>query len=173
MARVASPWRVAFVLGVGAGCLAGCAGPQSSPPTAAQVSTWLTTANAGTAIGQVEVDSRNVTHVLALRQPASAIKAACALLTTDALTAIGNLPSPDSALTGALNTAFEKASAAGSDCFKGASGDSSDLRRSARERAELVPLLGTAVDRYRVLTGHTPSTSTTLAPPISPDPFGN
>jgi hypothetical protein len=153
--------------------LAGCAGPQTSAPTPTQVSTWLTSVNGGTAIGQVEADSRNVAHVLATRQPASAVKAACALLTTDALTAIGNLPSPDLGLTDALNTAYEKAAAAGNDCFTGASGNATLLRRSAAERAALVPLLDTAVGRYRTLTGLTPSTSTTLAPAVSPDPFSN
>jgi hypothetical protein len=173
MARVALPWMAVIAAAVGASCLAGCAGPQTSPPSAAQVSTWLTSTNAGTAIGQVETDSRNVDHVLALHQPSSAVKAACALLTTDALTAIGNLPSPDPTLTLALNAAYEKASAAGSDCFKGAAGNEPDLRRSARERSDLGSLTAVAVDRYRALTGHTPSTSTTLAPPISQDPFGN
>ena len=173
-AREVGPWLAAIVLILGAGLLAGCAGPRASAPTASQVSAWMTSANAGTAIGQVEVDSRNIAHVLAKHEPASAIKAACALLTTDALTAIGNLPSPDTALTDALNSAYQDASAAGSDCFTGASGNDKALfRRSARERARLVPLLTAAADRYRTLTGHTPSTSTTLAPPISPDPFGN
>ncbi len=153
--------------------LAGCAGPQTSPPTAGQVSTWMTTANAGTAIGQVEVDSRNVTQVLAKHEPASAVKAACALLTTDALTAIGNLPSPDMGLTDALNSAYQDASAAGDDCFRGATAGPSLLRRSAMERTRLASLLTTAVDRYRMLTGRTPTTSTTLAPPVSDDPFAN
>jgi len=174
LAREVGPWSVAIVLVLGAVVLAGCGGPRASAPTASQVSTWMTTANAGTAIGQVEADSRNIDHVLARHEPASAIKAACALLTTDALTAIGNLPSPDIALTNALNTAYQAASAAGSDCFTGASGNDKALfRRSALERARLVPLLTAAADRYRTLTGHTPSTSTTRAPPISPDPFGN
>ena len=165
---------LAFALSVLAGSvLAGCAGPQTSPPTAGQVSTWMTSANAGTAIGQVEVDSRNVTQVLAKHEPASAVKAACALLTTDALTAIGNLPSPDTALTDALNAAYQDASAAGDDCFQGATAGPSLLRRSAEERTRLASLLTTAVDRYRMLTGHTPTTSTTLAPSVSPDPFAS
>lgn len=158
---------------VGASLLAGCAGPQTSAATPAQVSSWMTSANAGTAIGQVEADSRNIDHVLAVHQPASAVKTACALLATDALTAIGDLPSPDTGLTDALNTAYEKAAAAGNDCYSGASANRSLLQRSAVERAALVPLLQAAVDRYRTLTGHTPSTSTTLAPAISGDPFSN
>ena len=46
----------------------------------------------------------------------------CALLTNDAETAIGNLPTPDTQLTDDLNNAYEKAAAAGDDCYQGAGG---------------------------------------------------
>ena len=106
------------------------------------------------------------------RIPPSEVKTVCALLTTDAQTAIGNLPSPDTTLTDDLNTAFEDAAAAGNDCYNGASGGKL-LRRSATERTKLVPLLAVAVDRVATITGHTPSTSTTMASDAGDDPFGN
>jgi hypothetical protein len=145
---------------------------ESSAPTAAQVSDWMTTSGGGAAIGQVEVDSRNVGLAVSRHDPASAIRTVCALLTTDAQTAIGNLPTPDNQLTNDLNQAYEDAAGAGTDCYNGASGGAL-LRRSASERAKLVPLLTTAVDRVVATTGHTPSTSTTLATDAGDDPFGN
>jgi hypothetical protein len=149
----------------------GCAIDRSGP-TATQVSDWMTTSGGGAAIGQVEVDGRNVDLAIARHDPASAIRTVCALLTNDAQTAIGNLPTPDSQLTDDLNQAYEDAAGAGTDCYNGASGGAL-LRRSASERAKLVPLLTTAIDRVVATTGHTPSTSTTQPSDAGVDPFGN
>ena len=91
---------------LGAGCTV-----DRSAPTATQVSDWMTTSGDGAAIGQVEVDSRNVDLALSRHDPSAAIRTVCALLTTDAQTAIGNLPTPDSQLTDDLNQAYEDAAA--------------------------------------------------------------
>jgi hypothetical protein len=152
---------------LGAGCSV-----DSSAPTAAQVSDWMTTSGDGAAIGQVELDSRNIGLALSRHDPAAAIRTVCALLTTDAQTAIGNLPAPDNQLTDDLNQAYEDAASAGTDCYNGASGGRL-LGRSASERAKLVPLLNTAIDRVVATTGHTPSTSTTQPSDAGGDPFGN
>ena len=152
---------------LGAGCTV-----DRSAPTATQVSDWMTTSGDGAAIGQVEVDSRNVDLALSRHDPSAAIRTVCALLTTDAQTAIGNLPTPDSQLTDDLNQAYEDAASAGTDCYNGASGGAL-LGRSASERAKLVPLLTTAIDRVVATTGHTPSTSTTPPTDAGGDPFGN
>ena len=133
---------------------------ESGPPSA-RVTTWVTGAGGGAAIGTLTVDSGNVDQALAHHEPPAAIKTVCALLTTDAETAIGNLPTPDTRLTDDLNTAYEDAAAAGDDCYNGAGGNASLLRRSAAERVALLPLLTTALDRIESITGHTPSTSTT------------
>jgi hypothetical protein len=162
-------WSVALV---GALLLTGCAGQDQTGPPAARVSSWVTGAGGGAAVGTLSVDSRNVDLALARKDPAAAIRTVCALLTTDAETAIGNLPTPDSQLTTDLNRAYEDAAAAGDACFKGASGTASLLRQSSVERARLMPLLRTAVDRIVAVTGHTPSTSTTR-PAGHSDPFGN
>jgi hypothetical protein len=153
--------------------LAGCAGPDGAPATSGQVSSWMTSTNSGTSIGQVEADSRNVTLALSRHDPASQVRTACALLTTDALTGAGNLPSPDTALTDALNRAFQDAASAGNLCYQGASGNRALLRKSATERADFLPLATAVVERYQELTGKTPSTTTTLAPDQSSDPFAN
>ena len=129
----------------------------------------------GAAIGHVEVDSRNIDLALAHHDPPAAIRTVCALLTNDAQTAIGNLPTPDTQLTDDLNTAYEDAAAAGNDCYNGAAGNAALLRRSAAERRQAaLPLLATAVDRidvdhraHAVHLDHAPAPSD-----AGGDPFG-
>lgn len=163
---------VASIVVLGSSFAAGCTLDQSGPP-AAQLSAWMTTAAAGAAVGQVEVDSRNIDLAIAHHNPASALRTVCALLTNDAQTAIGNLPTPDTQLTDDLNAAYEAAAAAGNDCYQGADGDRTLLRRSASERVKLFPMLAAAVDRIESITGHTPSTATTAPSGDNNDPFGN
>ena len=135
------------------------------------MTSWLTAQSGGTAIGTVSVDSRNVTSVLAHHNTPGSIRAACGVLTTDAQTAIGNLPTPDQTLTQELNSAYEDAAAAGTDCYNGAGSNKALLARSARERAELPALLQVAVERIAALTGQVPSTSTTAPTDVGGDPF--
>jgi outer membrane murein-binding lipoprotein Lpp len=157
---------------LGATVLAGCTGQEESGPASARVSAWVSGAGGGAAIGTLEADSANIDHALSHHQPPAAVKTVCALLTNDAETAIGNLPTPDTRLTDDLNNAYEKAAAAGDDCYKGAEGNASLLRRSASERGALPSLVTTALDRIESITGHTPSTSTTQPDGSCADPFG-
>jgi hypothetical protein len=161
----------ALLVTVASSMVAGCTLDQTGTP-ASQISGWLTTSGGGAAIGQVEVDSRNVNLAVSRHNSPAALKEVCALLTTDAQTAIGNLPTPDNQLTNDLNTAYEDAATAGNNCYNGSDGSKSLLRKSAAERAQLAPLLATAVDRIVYITGHTPSTSTTLSTGDNNDPFG-
>ncbi len=169
---VASGLAVVSLIALGSSLASGCALDETGPASA-QVTAWMSTAAGGAAIGQVEVDSRNVDLALSRHDPPSAMRTVCALLTNDAQTAIGNLPTPDSRLTDELNTAYEDAAAAGNDCYNGANGSASLLRRSAEERARLVRLLDTAVERIASVTGQTPSTSTTAPSDVGDDPFAN
>ena len=166
-----APSFVIVAMLLGAVVLAGCAGQEQSGTPSVRGSTWVSGAGGGAAIGSIEVDSRNIDQALAHHNSAAAIKEVCALLTNDAETAIGQLPTPDNELTNDLNNAYEDGAAAGDDCYKGAGSTPSLLKRSAEERKKLVPLITTALDRIVALTGHTPSTSTTQ-PADSSDPFG-
>jgi len=152
--------------------LAGCTLDESGPP-AAQLSAWMANADGGAAVGQVEVDTRNIDLAVSRHNSPSALRTVCALLTNDAQTAIGSLPTPDTQLTDELNAAYEEAAAAGNDCYQGSNGNHTLLRRSASERAKLFPMLTTAVHRIESITGHTPSTSTTAPSVGGNDPFGN
>lgn len=162
---------VVALLALGAGTLAGCASAEETGPPGTRVASWLTAASGGTAIGTVSVDSRNVSSVLAHHNTPGSVRATCGVLTTDAQTAIGNLPTPDQTLTQDLDRAYEEAAAAGTDCYNGAGSSAKLLARSARERAELPSLLQVAVERIAVLTGRVPSTSTTAPTDIGGDPF--
>jgi hypothetical protein len=170
--RGVAPVVGGLVLAVVCSLVSGCT-LDPSGSAAAQVSGWITTSGGGAAVGQVEADSRNIGLALSRHNTPAALRTVCALLTTDAQTAIGNLPTPDSQLTDQLNAAYEDAAAAGNDCYNGADGNASLLRRSASERAKLVPMLLTAVERITSITGHTPSTSTTAPSDSNDDPFGN
>lgn len=163
---------VVSIVVFGSSLAAGCTLDQTGPP-AAQLSAWMTTAAGGAAVGQVEADSRNIDVAIASHNTPAALRTVCALLTNDAQTAIGNLPTPDTQLTDDLNAAYEDAAAAGNDCYQGAHGDRTLLRRSASERVKLFPMLAAAVDRIESITGHTPSTATTAPSGDNNDPFGN
>ncbi len=162
--------RVAALVGVGALAWTACAGPQETGPTSARVTSWLSASSGGTSIGTLLVDNRNVGYVIAHHNPPAAVRTVCAVLDTDAQKAIGELPTPDGALTTDLLRAYQDAAAAGADCYAGAGTDPARMARSAGERARLPSLLRTAVARITALTGRTPSTSTT-APAPSGDPF--
>ena len=166
-------WAAVAVALMAASALAGCAGPDQSGSPAARVSAWVSGAGGGSAVGALEVDSRNIDLALSRHDPAAAIKTVCALLSNDAHVAIGNLPTPDQQLTDDLNRAYEEAATAGDDCYRGSSGSTSLLRRSADERSRSMPLLAAALERVAAITGHTPSTSTTQPAPGNNDPFGN
>jgi hypothetical protein len=171
--RLARPPVLLMAVVIAGSCaLAGCAGQEQSGSPSARVSTWVSGAAGGAAVGTLEADNANIDQALAHHDAPAAIKTVCALLTNDAETAIGNLPTPDNQLTDDLNHAYEKGAAAGDDCYSGAAGNVALLKRSAQERAALVPLLTTAIDRIESVTGRTPSTSTTQPDGSCSDPFG-
>lgn len=170
--RWAAPHRLALlvVTVAGAGMLGGCAGQEQSGPPAARVAAWVSGGGGGASIGTLRVDAANVEQALARHDAPAAVKEVCALLTTDAEAANGNLPTPDTVLTDELDTAYEDAASAGNDCYAGAGGNAALLARSARERARLASELDTAVGRITLVTGQAPSTSTTR-PADAGDPF--
>ena len=151
--------------------LGGCAGQEQSGSPAQRVSTWMNAGGGGSAIGNVEVASRNVDLALSRHNVPSAIKQVCALLSNEAQTGIGNLPTPDDQLTTEINAAYEVATAAGNDCFRGADGDRTLMARSTAERTRLIGLLDAVVAHVKRITGKTPTTETT-APQSGGDPFG-
>jgi len=164
---------------VALGCLglAGCAGQEQSGTPAHQVATWVSGAGAGSSIGSVEADIRNVGLILGRHDPAGEVRSVCAILASDAANGNGNLPTPDQTLSDDLSTAYATAYDAGNDCYDGAGGGAAGARKlatSAALRTRAAAQLAVAVARITAITGKVPSTTTTTAPPgSSSDPFGN
>ncbi|HEX3459635.1 MAG TPA: hypothetical protein VHT49_01910 [Acidimicrobiales bacterium] len=159
---------------IGSIALAGCAGQEQAGTPAHQVTEWVSGAGAGSSIGTVEVDIKNVNLAFSQRDPAGEIRSVCGLLVTDAGTANGNLPTPDQQLSDDLATAYATAYDAGTDCYNGSGGNQKLLATSATLRAKAQAQMATAIARITAVTGHVPSTTTSTAPAgANVDPFGN
>lgn len=144
--------------------LAACAGAEMSGTPAHRISTWVSGAGAGPAIGAIEADNAAIDRALAAHSPAGIIRTACALLSNDASAGNSNLPTPDDQLTTALENAYQVEYSAGNNCYSGAGGNASLLRRSADERRQGAADLAQAVRRITAVTGQVPSTTTTTSP---------
>jgi hypothetical protein len=159
---------VAFAVPV---LLTACAGAEQSGTPAHRVSTWVSGAGAGSAIGTLQADNASIDRALAIRSSSGAVRTVCALLSNDASAGNDNLPTPDDQLTSALENAYEVEYSAGNDCYSGASGNATLLRRSAKERKEGAADLNKALRRIAAVTGHVPSTTTTAPSAGGSDPF--
>lgn len=144
--------------------LAACAGAEMSGTPAHRISTWVSGAGAGPAIGAIEADNAAIDRALATHSPAGVIRTACALLSNDSSAGNSNLPTPDDQLTTALEDAYQVEYSAGNNCYSGAGGNASLLRRSADERRQGASDLAQAVRRITAVTGQVPSTTTTTSP---------
>ena len=163
---------VAAAVAIGSMALAGCAAQEQSGSLAHRVTSWVAGAGAGSSIGTVEVDIKNVNLAFRQSDPPGEIRSVCGLVVTDAGTANGNLPSPDQQLSDDLSAAYATAYDAGTDCYNGANGDKKLLATSTALRAKAQSQMATALDRITAVTGKVPSTTTTTAP-ANIDPFGN
>ncbi|HWE70936.1 MAG TPA: hypothetical protein VG205_11260 [Acidimicrobiales bacterium] len=163
---------VTAAVAVGSLALAGCAGQEQAGTPAHQITEWVTGAGAGSSIGTVEIDIKNVNLAFSQHDPAGEIRSVCGLLVTDAGTANGNLPSPDQQLSDDLSNAYATAYDAGTDCYNGSGGNQKLLATSATLRAKAEAQMATALERITAVTGRVFSTTTTTAP-ANVDPFGN
>jgi hypothetical protein len=129
--------------------LAACGGTFSGATLSAQVTSWSKTAGLSASVSELQGDIRRIDAVAS--RPAS-MKTDCVVLVTDALTANGNLPSPDQALTNLLSKAYSVAGDAGHDCVAGAGATSMALARSAVERTTARMDLIKALARFDAVT---------------------
>lgn len=151
--------------------LTACAGAEQSGTPAHRVSTWVDGAGAGSAIGAIVADNATIARALAIGSSAGVLRTACALLANDASAGNSTLPSPDDRLTTALENAYQVEYSAGNNCYSGAGGNATLLRRSANERRQGAADLAQAVRRITIVTGQAPSTTTTTSPAGGGDPF--
>ncbi len=133
------PWPSAAV------ALAGCAGQEQSGTPSARVSTWVSGAAGGAAIGTLRVDSANIDQAwpTTRRRPPSRRCAPCSPTTPRPPSA--TCPHPTSSSPPISTTPTRRRPPPGTTATPGAAGNASLLRRSAAERAALLPLLATAL----------------------------
>lgn len=129
-----------------------------------QLSQWVSGTSFGSTVGTLHDDNLHVAETAAGRWNPGALHTVCAVLTDDAGSANGQLPTPDTALTQLLAHAYTLEFSAGNDCYEAAGGDRRLLARSARLRAEAESLLGQALATVRRRTGLEVPTTTTTQP---------
>lgn len=166
---LAAAWLAGIlVAGVGA---AGCGGPAAGQR--ARVGQWMSTTGFGSAVGTLLGDGTHIAAAVGRHAGAGTLKAWCGVLESDAATAAGNLPSPDAALTSALDHAYQADQAAAAACYGASPSDVTELDRSVSEINVADAFLEQAVQHVSALTGQVPSTTTTTVPGgAGGDPLG-
>jgi hypothetical protein len=123
-----------LAVGVGAFVAYGALGPTGPPRQ--QLTNWVAASQFGQTVGTLEGDAARVTTALSEHKDTRTIHTICGVLLTDAQSANGNLPTPDSALTVTLSHAYTLEYEAGNDCYNGGATGTTLLHRSANERFE-------------------------------------
>jgi hypothetical protein len=139
-------WVILAVLALS---LVACGGTFTGATLSDQVTNWATSSGLSASVSELQGDIRRIDAVA--DHPAS-VKTDCVVLVTDALTANGNLPSPDQALTTLLSHAYSVAGDAGHDCVAGAGAGVTALARSAMERITAQRDLIKAMARFDAVT---------------------
>ena len=129
--RWAGAITVAAALAVPALVTTSCGGAFPGSTVGQQVQSWSRTTGFGASLRTLEADGHRIAPVEAEHDP-GALRTACDVLVTDALSANQNLPTPDARLTDILTAAYAAAAAAGRDCLA-AAGGGSGLARAAAE----------------------------------------
>jgi len=161
-------WKVAaagvgvLAIGIGAFFAYGGLGPTGTPRQ--RLVTWVRASQLGEVVGTLEADAARVTTALAEHKDTGVIHTVCGVLLTDAQSANGDLPTPDSALTITLSHAYELEYSAGNDCYSGATTGTKLLDRSAAERAQAHAQFVRALGIVKQVTRHTVATTTTTEP---------
>jgi hypothetical protein len=154
---------LALVLAVGVAAFAsyGLRGAGGSP--AQQMRAWVAQYNLGSSIGTLTGDNASVAKVVAQHGGLLDFHTVCGVLTTDAESANGNLPSPDSDVTQWLAHAYDLEYQAGIDCYFGP-GYPGKQAQSATSRSQAQVLFDRALTRIRAISGLVvPTTTTTSA----------
>jgi hypothetical protein len=160
--KVVAAGLVVVVVGVLGFVAYGALGPTGTPR--AQLVAWDRASQLGQVVGTLDGDAARVTTLLGEHKDVGTIHTVCAVLTNDAQSANGNLPTPNARLTGVLSQAFTLEYEAGVNCYAGGTSGTALLTKSAAERraahADLVRALGIVAQ----VTGRTPTTTTTTQP---------
>ena len=120
--------------------------------SAGTLSQWVASSGVESNNAQLRSDIGDLENGIRLRELLP-LRTACEAFSADASTADGVLPSPDTALTDELNTAYQDFYVAGADCFGAKSFASADYRRFLSRLAAGRAELGRASELLRRLLG--------------------
>jgi uncharacterized protein (UPF0333 family) len=152
------------VVAIGTGAFFAYSSTGHSGSTASQVRSWDRATGLGQSIGTLLGDAGRVRAALSAHDGAGVVHTDCGVLLTDAQSANGELPTPDTQLTDLLSSGYALAYDAGNDCYNSGGTDRALVARSDRERIEAEAKLEQAVNLVDQLTGATLSTTTTTQP---------
>jgi hypothetical protein len=154
---------LALVLAAGVAAFAsyGLRGAGGSPSQ--QLRAWVQQYDLGSSLGTLTGDNASVDKVVAQHGGVLDFHTVCGVLTTDAESANGNLPTPDTDVTQWLAQAYDLEYQAGLDCYDSA-GNSALQAKSARGRSQAQVLFDRVLIRIRALSGLVVPTTTTTSP---------
>ncbi len=152
------------VVAIGVGAFFAYASTQHSGSPIAQVRSWVNGTNLGQSVGTVLGDAHRVEQAVVNHKGTGILHTDCGVLISDAQSANGNLPTPDTELTNLLSSGYALAYDAGTDCYDSGGTDRARLDKSIRERIQAEAKLGQAVNLVNQLLGITLSTTTTTQP---------
>jgi hypothetical protein len=168
VSRPPTRWAVvaaaAVVVGIGIGAFFAYGNTARSGSTADQVRSWVDGTGLGQSIGTVVGDAARVREALAAHRGAGVLHTDCGVLLTDAQSANGELPAPDSELTDLLSSGYALAYDAGYDCYNSGGTNAALVAKANTERIKAEAKLQQAVNLVGQLLGSTLSTTTTTQP---------
>lgn len=139
-------------------------GTAHSGTAAQQVRSWVKGSGLGQSIGTVVGDAARVRVAVDDHKGGGVLHTDCGVLLSDAQSANGNLPTPNTQLTNLLSAGYADAYDAGTDCYNSGGTNTALLSRATKERIEAEAKLQQAVNLIGELTGSTLSTTTTTQP---------
>ena len=163
-----SRWAVVLaavaVVAIGVGAFLAYGSTSRSGSTAAQVRSWVSGTDLGQSIGTVVGDAARVKTAMATHQDKGVVHTDCGVLLSDAQSANGELPTPDSQLTDLLSSGYALAYDAGTDCYDSGGTDGALVAKATRERIQAEAKLQQALNLVDQLLGSSLSTTTTTQP---------
>jgi hypothetical protein len=151
-----------LAVGVGAFVAYGALGPSGTPRQ--QVTNWVKASQFGQTVGTLEGDAARVTTAVAQHKDTGIIHTICGVLLTDAQSANGDLPTPNSQLTDTLSRAYTLEYEAGNNCYAGGATGRALLEKSSTERIEAHADLVRALALVDQVLSRSVATTTTTEP---------
>jgi len=170
------PQRRAVRLLIGGVVLAGGLGlsacSSGSSSASAQITQWVNTNGFGSSVGTLLGDGGRIIEAVESNQAPGVLRTDCGLLEDDASSAAGNLPTPDQALTDALEGAYKADLVAANECYSSHAAGAQRLKEAVGSVTKADALLEQAVQQVSSATGRVPSTTTTTSPGGDGDALG-